>query len=358
MKIHLLSGFLGSGKTTAIANAAVSLMNQGKRVGVITNDQGKYQVDGKFINSKGIPTVEVSNGCFCCNYETLDDHIINLDKNQSPDYIFAESVGSCTDIIATVLKPLQAYRNNLFETISLSTFTDARLFFLHLKNKKLPFNDDVTYIIKKQYEEADILVINKIDLLDSTSIQFIKKVVPERFPNKTILFQNSNDECDVQHWIKKADNTSNSKERTSLSIDYDKYGKGEAELGWLDQNCVLEGENALEVTLFLTELIHSGIVKNEYTIGHLKFTICDGNSTWKRSYTSFGNAESESFNITSNAATIELLINARIECSPNDLKRIISECLEQSKTNFNMDIKTTSQDAFSPGYPTPTHHIA
>ena len=67
MKIHLISGFLGSGKTTAIQQATRLLKEQGTRAGVITNDQGSKLVDGALFTSLSVPNREVINGCFCCN---------------------------------------------------------------------------------------------------------------------------------------------------------------------------------------------------------------------------------------------------------------------------------------------------
>ena len=356
MKIHLLSGFLGSGKTTAIANAAVGLMQAGKRVGVITNDQGKYLVDSKFINSKGIPVVEVSNGCFCCNYETLDKHIIALDKTQAPDYIFAESVGSCTDIIATVLKPLQAYRSQLFDTISLSTFGDARMLVRYLKKQTLPFSEEVNYIIQKQYEEADILVANKADLLKEPDILFLKQEIKKAFPDKVVLFQNSHKVTEVENWVQHADLDVGTKGRKSLEINYERYGKGEANLGWLDQNIVIEGIKAMQGVQFLADLIYQEIISQKKSIGHLKFIISDGSQTCKRSYTSFDeNLSIEK--IRSSSEKVELLINARIEASPEDLKQIIKGCITQTINTFNVKLETTSQDAFVPGFPNPKYQL-
>ena len=51
MDMHLVGGFLGSGKTTSIINAAKVLIAQGKKVGVVTNDKGKHLVDTAFFNS-------------------------------------------------------------------------------------------------------------------------------------------------------------------------------------------------------------------------------------------------------------------------------------------------------------------
>jgi Ni2+-binding GTPase involved in maturation of urease and hydrogenase len=92
MKLFLVGGFLGSGKTTAIVNACQHLIKKDQRVAVITNDQGDQQVDSAFVKSFGIPAAEVANGCFCCNYDQLDKHIHSFIKDIQPDIIFAESV--------------------------------------------------------------------------------------------------------------------------------------------------------------------------------------------------------------------------------------------------------------------------
>jgi len=64
MKLFLIGGFLGSGKTTAIQQACDVLLKEGSRVGVITNDQGEQLVDTEFIKGFNIPTLEVTEGCF------------------------------------------------------------------------------------------------------------------------------------------------------------------------------------------------------------------------------------------------------------------------------------------------------
>jgi G3E family GTPase len=117
------------------------LQSDNKKVGVITNDQGIILVDTGYFQSNAIPNRQVINGCFCCNYDSLDENIESLIKTNDPDVIFAESVGSCTDIVATVMKPLQQFKKDIAVTVS--TFADARLLhMLFIENKQL-FNDEV-----------------------------------------------------------------------------------------------------------------------------------------------------------------------------------------------------------------------
>ena len=66
----LVSGFLGSGKTTLIVRASDLLRRRGVRVAVITNDQDGGLVDTQVTQARAIPTREVAGGCFCCRFGT------------------------------------------------------------------------------------------------------------------------------------------------------------------------------------------------------------------------------------------------------------------------------------------------
>src|SRR5436305_13528376 len=135
MKLVLTGGFLGSGKTTAIHQAVIYLNREGKRPGVITNDQGTQQVDTQYIRSQQVPVEEVAGSCFCCNLPGLEKNILSLIETYHPDVIFAESVGSCTDLIATVVNPLVSIYGNKLD-ITLSVFADVQVLLAWLQGGK------------------------------------------------------------------------------------------------------------------------------------------------------------------------------------------------------------------------------
>ena len=68
--VHLVGGFLGSGKTTAIRSVCELLRQRGEEASVITNDQGTLLVDTAFLQ-RSHPTRDVTGGCFCCRYDQL-----------------------------------------------------------------------------------------------------------------------------------------------------------------------------------------------------------------------------------------------------------------------------------------------
>ena len=67
----MIGGFLGAGKTTAVAKLAQRLTESGLKVGLITNDQGRELVDTQMLRAKGFATEEIPGGCFCCRFNSL-----------------------------------------------------------------------------------------------------------------------------------------------------------------------------------------------------------------------------------------------------------------------------------------------
>src|SRR5436190_23693092 len=81
----MIGGFLGAGKTTAVAKLARHLTDQGLRVGLITNDQGRNLVDTAMLRAKGFATEEIPGGCFCCRFNSLVEASKNLTEKTRPD---------------------------------------------------------------------------------------------------------------------------------------------------------------------------------------------------------------------------------------------------------------------------------
>jgi G3E family GTPase len=315
VKIHLLSGFLGAGKTTAIEQASQYLQKQNIPIAVITNDQGDRLVDGSRFLHLGIPSREVSGGCLCCNYNTLEENIGALTTATRPTMVFAEAVGSCTDLIATVLKPLLRQHPEWQPTISV--FADAQLLTASVHDPT------IRYIYQKQLEEAQVLVVTRSEGFPEQW----KKDIQVRFPGKIILFHNSYREADIQRWLDILELLPRRPALPSLDIDYDIYAEGEARLAWLDQDLTIDSQQAAE---FLMTALHSKLEKENYPVRRLKF--------WRTPTT--------------------LLINARVQTDRLTLMQIVADTIAEMTTLYPCDIRTVTYNCFQPAYPKPQHRIA
>src|SRR5262249_13010212 len=115
------------------------------------------------------------------------------------------------------------------------------------------FTDKVRYIYEKQLQEADILVINKIDAVDDARLAALRTALADRYPHKEIVEISAQTGAGVDAWVARmmadADES-----RADLAIDYEEYGSGEARLGWLNCTASLDA-GAFDGNEWVTRLI-------------------------------------------------------------------------------------------------------
>jgi G3E family GTPase len=359
MNLYIVGGFLGSGKTTAIVEAAKLIIAKNKVVGIVTNDQGKYLVDTAFVRAEGIPVVEVTGGCFCCHYDDFDKVLSGLKVKLAPDTIFAESVGSCADIISTVLNPLLKYKPKEIAHSVLTVFTDIRFFQAKMKGEDLPFSEEVNYIFEEQIEEAGILILNKKDYLSDVEGGTLLKEAKEKYPQKIVLLQNSFVRKDIENWLECLSRFQPVSPLKGLNLDYDKYSKGEAQLAWLDAKidfCSKESVDWNELLLrFLETLIRN--VQNHSTIAHLKCELVSGMQYHKISVTSFQEKWTRQPIEAFVGRQVSILLNIRTEAQPDVLRNQFRNTVNELKLPADVKLDIAFENAFTPSKPSPKHHV-
>jgi G3E family GTPase len=365
MKINMVGGFLGSGKTTAISGASKLLVEQGKRVGIITNDQGKHLVDTAFFRAQDFPALEVTGGCFCCNFHDLSDQIEKIALEYDPDVIFAESVGSCADIVATVVKPLQQIRDDLGELASYSVFVDVRLLIRYLQGEELPFSEDVSYIFTKQIEEAGLIVVNKIDLVEKIDKNNLKKLISEKYSGKQMLFQNSLDQQDVADWLEQIQDRRHLQDIQSLEIDYERYARGEQQMAWVDRHYHISKKDQItsdEMSEIIFHLV-SSISEKSGIAGHVKFQLQSNKYRQKLSFPTLAKIDRNKIleqlrNINEHSITnLELWINILIVGKVEQLESILDEILQDVGQDGIIKIELVQFFSRKPGYPQPNYRL-
>src|SRR3984893_10388505 len=171
LRFVMVGGFLGAGKTTTLARLARHYLGRGQKVGLVTNDQAQDLVDTTSLRSQGFPVEEVSGACFCCRFDDLVGKVGQLQAGERPDVILAEPVGSCTDLVATVVQPLRDLYGDRFEVAPYAVLFKPSQGLRILRNETgTGFSPKAAYIFRKQLEEADAIVINRIDELSGDAL--------------------------------------------------------------------------------------------------------------------------------------------------------------------------------------------
>src|SRR5687768_8677150 len=361
----MIGGFLGAGKTTAVGKLARKLTDQGLRVGLITNDQGRNLVDTTMLRSQGFATEEIPGGCFCCRFNSLVDAAQKLTASTRPDVFIAEPVGSCTDLAATVTYPLRRIYKDDFTVAPISVLVDPvraqRVFGLE---KGSTFSEKVIYIYKKQIEEADIVVISKSDLLEATQLEELKKAIAATFPGKRIIAVSAREEKNLDEWFAQiTDETQAAK--TAMEVDYVVYAEGEALLGWLNCTVELAATEAFDPNEFLkaaaTE-IQKRLKAGESEVAHMKMTLSpDENLSGEIAGINLVRNDvvpELSFELDGTIKSGQLIVNVRAEAAPDVLGEAVREGLAAATKKFPTLKSTVDHlEHFRPGKPTPTHRI-
>jgi G3E family GTPase len=333
MKVHLIGGFTGSGKTTAITNARKVLKGKNLNTAVIKDEQVGYVVDKLPVQKFGIQLAKVTGGCGCCNYNQLDSQISMLKKTSDPAAIFAEYSGTCTNLIPSLLNPLKEYKRKDIELATFSTFVDAQLLLEYLQGADMKLSSEDKYIWEKHLQESEILVVNKIDLLTGDRMELLQTLIRNFVASKKILFQNSMDKDSIHHWI---DTISNPEIQQHQAKDSDKTA-----LAWLDEEIefIAADHSAIEQVYDFMKRLTNDIVHRKLSIDHLQFFLsCKGQSL-KIDYTTLLDENSSVPPVPENFNTVDLLVNARVHASPDELRKILYDVLNQFKTLEGVMIK-------------------
>src|SRR6516165_8044062 len=188
IRFIMLGGFLGAGKTTAMARLARFYMDRGQRVGIVTNDQAQDLVDTYSLREQGFPVEEVAGACFCCKFNDLLDKVGTLEAHQRPHVILAEPVGSCTDLVATVVQPLKDLYGARFSVAPYAVLFKPSHGLRILRNEAGGgFSPKAAYIFRKQLEEADAIAINRIDYTAPAQLDELIDLVRRNYPGTPVL---------------------------------------------------------------------------------------------------------------------------------------------------------------------------
>ena len=360
----MIGGFLGAGKTTSVVRLAERLTKQGLRVGLITNDQGSELVDTAMLRSRGFATEEIPGGCFCCRFNSLVDAANKLTAATRPDVFIAEPVGSCTDLVATVTYPLRRIYVDNFFIAPLSVLVDPiralRIFGLEEGGK---FSEKVLYIYRKQLEEADIIAINKCDLLDASQRQMLRGKLTTEFPRAEIFEVSARSGAGLGSWfdrITAAEQTA----RATMEVDYELYAVGEALLGWLNCTVRLEDRKAFDANAVLERLagaIQERLRSADAEVAHLKMTFSPDEGLGDIAVINLVRNDyvpEVSQALEDPVESGQLIINLRAESAPEILRDAVESAVAGLAEQFpGLKAKVEHVEHFRPGKPQPTHRL-
>ena len=364
VKLIFAGGFLGSGKTTALAGLAKRLIQKNRRVGIIMNDQTENLVDTvivrEMLSELGVPVEEVVKGCFCCKFDELINQMEKI-LAHDPDVLMGEPVGSCTDFVAAVANPIKIHYKDALKFAPFSTMVDPdRVRELLLEETRTTFPEEVSYLFKKQLEEADIIVLNKIDSISKQETERLVSVISKAYPEKTVTAVSAREGEGMDDWLEDLLSGRPGANTVLRQIDYDRYARAEAVLGWLNAAIMLNARDSFEATEFSRKLalrLQEAFKEKNAGIGHLKFLITSGGKTMWTNVTNLTAEPLMSGEPLGSLSKGTLVLNARVRLDPEDLEKMVKQILDGLFKETDIRSEEVDFQCFSPAYPEPPYLV-
>lgn len=165
--VCLISGFLGSGKTTLLIKLAKRLGEKKKRVAVVVNELGEVGVDGAVIDAYGLRSVELTEGCICCSLSgSLMYTLQTIAKEYQPDVIFIEPTGvALPNKINDIVRRSMIHADKSYGMVIVDAFRAQKIY------------RECELFFRRQIEGEDMIVINKIELVNEATLQEVTDLV-------------------------------------------------------------------------------------------------------------------------------------------------------------------------------------
>lgn len=360
VQLLLIGGFLGAGKTTLIGQVARKLQARGQRIGLITNDQAADLVDTAWLRETGAAVSEIAGGCFCCRFDELIQTASRLISDpESPDLLIGEPVGSCTDLQATVLNPVRQIYGDRFGVLPLSIVIDPERLHGALGNLDPESEPDpIAYIYAKQIEEADVVILNKIDRCKEDWLVQIMETIEQFFPGRPVFKMSALEDRGIDEWLEWVLSTEGVQPRKTMGVDYQTYAEGEAALGWLNLHGRLEGGETVDwqewLGAFLTGIQEK--CRNESReIAHVKAMLTGDSGSIMANLTDYQNPPQLQGTIRGTGRSTVLTLNARVVAAPEWLESCIREALAQTTEQATIEFTLQGLESLSPAPPQPMH---
>ena len=339
----VVGGFLGAGKTTLLLAAAQVLEKRGLRSALILNDQGEALVDTEYAALHGFKHGQVTGGCFCCRFSDLIREMDDL-RRFSPHVIFAEPVGSCTDISATILQPLRAYSRS-YRLAPFTVLVDP----VRAEDLlRLDAEPSMRFLFTKQLQEADIVCFTKADMHTSPPVIDV--------PHARTLSAKTGQ--GVAAWLDEMLSGAISAGGHILDIDYEQYARAEAALAWLNLEADFrsaEPQSSAAILGPLLDALDADFTAAHIAIVHLKAIISSPAGYLKAAICANGQEPVIEGDLAASPASDHtLLLNLRALGSA----ALVQEIVERNLAGLSMPIIGLQISCFHPAPPTPEHRIA
>lgn len=352
IRFMVVSGFLGAGKTTTMIALAEHMDKNYGKTGIIANDMGANLVDTELTQTSGCTVTEIGNDCICYQMDNVVDNLRRMRDKEGCVFIMSDIPGCGVGALDHVYHTLRDNNDDEFILSPFMVIVDPeRLRMIMPEKADINLPEELVYLLKLQLEEADLIVLNKCDLLDEATIERYLSFLREACPDIPIMNISARDASGIPELADYL--TTHLTDMKNFSVrNNQEFAEAEAKLTWYNRRLYLKSLDGSkfdcnEVVDEIIEGIRMGLIERKRNVPHLKTFATSGNGDFNKASLIGVDYDTEyAQKFLRQHKNMRMIINARSVCESRPMARLVDDAIDEACENHKLDCQVFFTECF------------
>lgn len=352
-KYMVTSGFLGAGKTTSMLALARAVNARGGRAAILANDLGAGNiVDADFTAASEVLTTSIAGNCICYQHENLVDKLRQL-VALGATVIFSDIPGCGIGALDHVYLQLAEKEGGEFELMPFTCIVDPeRMRMLMEAEGDINLPGEMRFLLDAQMAEADLIVLNKTDLLSPAEREKRLALIRTLHPDTPVMCMSARTGEGVAEVADYLLTHSAAAQHREIGYGSEAFMAAERLLSWYNRRVYLEerGERAVDFNAVIADIfehIRAGLAAAGANVPHLKaFAAGQGEDYVKASLIGVDYPTEFDRRLEGRYSAVSLIINARAAADSALMAEVVDEAIDAAAQKYGLKARTFFLESF------------
>ena len=352
IRFMVVSGFLGAGKTTTMIALAEHMNKTFGETAIIANDLGANLVDTNLTQTSGCTVAEIASGCICYQMDNTVDQIRRLRDKDGAVFVMSDIPGCGVGALDHVYHRLATDNADEFTLSPFTVVVDPeRLRMIMPERADINLPEELVYLLKLQLEEADLVVLNKADLLAPEDVERYVDFLHAACPDIPVLVISALERTGIAELAEFV--TTHETALKNFSVrDNQEFADAEAKLTWYNRRLYLKTNDGgkIDCNAVVDDLIESirmGLIEKKRNVPHLKTFATSGNGDFNKASLIGVDYDVEyAQQFLRPHKNLRMIVNARAVCESRPLARLMDDALDEVCEKYDLDCQVFFTECF------------
>ena len=352
IRFMVVSGFLGAGKTTTMIALAEHMNKTFGETAIIANDMGANLVDTNLTQTSGCTVAEIASGCICYQMDNTVDQIRRLRDKDGAVFVMSDIPGCGVGALDHVYHRLATDNADEFTLSPFTVVVDPeRLRMIMPERADINLPEELVYLLKLQLEEADLVVLNKADLLAPEDVERYVDFLHAACPDIPVMVISALERTGIEELAEFIATHETALKNFSVRNNQE-FADAEATLTWYNRRLYLKTNDGgkIDCNAVVDDLIESirmGLIEKKRNVPHLKTFATSGNGDFNKASLIGVDYDVEyAQQFLRPHKNLRMIVNARAVCESRPLARLMDDALDEVCEKYDLDCQVFFTECF------------